>query len=628
MEAPQAKPNREKSGKDPGTAPSKLAEDVPPKQKAAVASSVLEQTATTTKEVVQHAVMEPSARVAAVVAEKPRQLFDNITSAFLPSSQDDDAPANEQTPLLKSLTETIFHKTAYSGTTEKGAEQSKKEQTLMNERILEDEENEESIASETSLANSETPSMTRTIRLGRWGSLLGSDIAIGLGVAVLLSAAAELTHQGWLTVVAALVGAFCLGYGTGHWRANHKIWLKQQQQLESIAKKAIRRSFPEHRASLIQRSVAHPTKAATTERQQAQQNGSYAILSNLLGLQEQLVLDVEQFASPFSYVETLSSWFSSPEDAVAATQPSETVSVETRATGQGKQQFGRIQLASATQHMLQQELEPIGCVQGMDIFLSSNGLAVEGVGEHPALLEAGIRKDPASPMLILNALSHVGNLILYFSVPKDLLQKDDETVPANVQRRRDQFHRFWHGTDDYRSARLRMASAFVDAPFAIKAVAPTRMDPFLVTRPLNPGSWRQYPASGSFDDSPLAPALELQMDLAAAKYMRYGVGLAKSYLHTLVLDVALLICPDFDDPNDDNEMLLVGCFRLDHVDFENSPEFPAAVATSEPGEELRKAVERQSQLLQRASMLSRQNELLHESLEDNDDILSLESQDD
>ena len=78
-----------------------------------------------------------------------------------------------------------------------------------------------------------------------------------------------------------------------------------------------------------------------------------------------------------------------------------------------------------------------------------------------------------------------------------------------------------------------------------------------------------------------------------SKYMRYGISIAKRNLHSLVLDVALLIA----EPENENVHSVVGCFRLDRVDMQNSPEFPV---TTSPEDDLQQA-QRASQMIERAS---------------------------
>jgi len=103
--------------------------------------------------------------------------------------------------------------------------------------------------------------------------------------------------------------------------------------------------------------------------------------------------------------------------------------------------------------------------------------------------------------------------------------------------------------------------------------------PFTVVGVPNPGVWKQYPAATQQGNGrKLAPALELQLDLANSRAMRTAVGLLRRHLHSLVLDVALLIRDGDggkkDDGGDPGCGATIGCFRMDHIDFRHCPEFP------------------------------------------------------
>ena len=416
-----------------------------------------------------------------------------------------------------------------------------------------------------------------SIQLGRWGTLLTSDAVLSVaGVATFLLIARFLLPNnhllwwglaGWLT-------AFLLGYWAGRWQMTHQqlVHKKVAADVPLDHREALRPrrriALPGH--TLLSRFVQRPLRFHPAPlRSLSTRVRAWTLLGS-----PSAVSTVED--SPTLEVIDEEAGFSSDGTPPQATTP---------------HQFGRISLlrppsAGTKMPPKYTDVTPLCILQGMDIFIADT--PVEQVGSHPAFVAAGLRNQP---MLIINALTHVGNLVLYLELPAwtrnldDPVGNADRDSPAAARLRRF----LTTATDAQRSKALRLATSLEEGPLPVQALAPRDPTPFGVVGAINPGVWHVHaPTDG------LAPAWEVGVDLASARFLRTGISIARRNLHTLVLDCALLLGNDRPDNNEDD--ILLGLFRVNRVNMMDSPEFPIAPTAQDD-----------LQLAQRASLMIQQD---------------------
>merc|ERR1712226_963932 len=109
----------------------------------------------------------------------------------------------------------------------------------------------------------------------------------------------------------------------------------------------------------------------------------------------------------------------------------------------------------------------------MDIFACPDeGEPVSGICNHPYLIGKGLRD---RPMLVVNGMTQFVNIVLYFELPSWVTSWDTTTNPTILQEQEDDppemkcLKRFLFGDDTYRNKRLKILTAIVDAPLAVKA---------------------------------------------------------------------------------------------------------------------------------------------------------------
>jgi len=378
------------------------------------------------------------------------------------------------------------------------------------------------------------------VHLGRWSTILTFDavLSVLITATIILAICLIFPNSGknqTLPSTAYLTCGSLIGYWMGRWHVP-----KQTVSATSKPPKPI----PDHRASMRSLNI-QPTEADEPDLS----TRNHLILSLLL---RGTTFNIHP--SPFRRQST------SPVQSQQSGESTTLCSVSEY------QQFGRLSLSAEPAVKVKEynrKVQTVCTLQGLDLFLTD--AAPESVCEHPAFVEAGLRD---KPMFVLNTITHVGNIILYFELPgwvrdwNESLREDPflDTPPIAALKR------FLRGTDDYRNERLLASVAVVDAPMVIQLMAPEdSTTPCRVVGEANPGIWRKYAAI----HQKVAPALELQLDMVGSRAIRTGVGLLKRHLQSLVMDMALLIDGGTASPG-----ATIGCFRLDHVDFRNSPEFP------------------------------------------------------
>ena len=192
-------------------------------------------------------------------------------------------------------------------------------------------------------------------------------------------------------------------------------------------------------------------------------------------------------------------------------------------------------------------------------------------------------------MLIINGMTHIANVILYFQLPDwftswaDIVDEATKANGNNSDVNADSeettiLRDFLLGTDDYRDERLFIVPQLVDAPLPVKAIAPSKAE-ILVRSKKVLSCWHKSPSGTADKDEvdvdqkkvPLYPALELELDLIASRAIRNVVGVVSRHLHRISLDVACVI---YD--KDKQTSVCLTCFCFDHIDMTSCPSFPLA----------------------------------------------------
>lgn len=215
---------------------------------------------------------------------------------------------------------------------------------------------------------------------------------------------------------------------------------------------------------------------------------------------------------------------------------------------------------------------------GMDIFFNG-GEPKSNVSTHPALM-ANLRRE--APLLIINGMTHIANVLLYFQLPDwftSWTDIQDRTIPNNddvsKNDKPEDLERmilmdFLLGDDIYRHERLFVVPHIVDAPLAVKAIAPSKAE-ILVNSSSVPSCWHKSKGDDK-ENRTMFPALELELDLIASRAIRSIVGLVARHLHRISIDVACII---YD--KDLQKSACLTCFCISHVDMTSCPSFPEAV---------------------------------------------------
>jgi hypothetical protein len=212
---------------------------------------------------------------------------------------------------------------------------------------------------------------------------------------------------------------------------------------------------------------------------------------------------------------------------------------------------------------------------GMDLFFNG-GEPVSHVTAHPVLIATLRRK---APMLVINGMTHIANILLYFQLPEwftswNNLRTSQINETGSGDNTKDELEAgilrdFLLGTDEYRNERLVVVPQIVDAPLPVKMIAPRKTE-IVVKAQLVPSCWYR-----SEDCDDLCPALELELDMIASSAIRNVVGIVSRHVHRISLDLACLI---YD--NDKKSAVCLTCFCFDHIDMTSCPSFPQAPQTT------------------------------------------------
>lgn len=236
-------------------------------------------------------------------------------------------------------------------------------------------------------------------------------------------------------------------------------------------------------------------------------------------------------------------------------------------TQSAQQEIGNFGVADITASSFDDDVvEPLFHLRGMDIFLSED--PESEAGSHPWLVESGLRDVPT---FILNFVTQWGNILLYYEMSDwvtDWNLKEDENDAEDIKA----LKRFLNGTDDYRNARFKMIPSIVDAPFAVKLVAPAKAEKTVHCDYVKV-DWKKYEKEETSSGRKLCIALEATLDLMSTSFIRSAASLVKNNLKLLTVDVAIVISKP-DTQEEEEHMACIGCWRFSHVDIKTCPHMP------------------------------------------------------
>ena len=122
--------------------------------------------------------------------------------------------------------------------------------------------------------------------------------------------------------------------------------------------------------------------------------------------------------------------------------------------------------------------------------------------------------------------------------------------------------RFLMGDDDYRKSHMKIACGFVEAPYAVRLLAPKHEK--VIHRPGGCETTYTLTKDGA------CPVLELTLDFVGNATIRGMASLVKRSLKSLSVDLALVISGDDDEEPEG----CLGLFRMDHLDIAAFPDLP------------------------------------------------------
>lgn len=105
----------------------------------------------------------------------------------------------------------------------------------------------------------------------------------------------------------------------------------------------------------------------------------------------------------------------------------------------------------------------------------------------------------------------------------------------------------------------------VEAPYAVRCVAPSKHEYPMGDRSYLPLLWTKYPAD---PENNKCIAMELEIDCMSSGWIRSMAGIVKRNLKSLSIDVAVLMKMD-------EAQLCLALWRFDHIDISSSPTMPA-----------------------------------------------------
>lgn len=116
-----------------------------------------------------------------------------------------------------------------------------------------------------------------------------------------------------------------------------------------------------------------------------------------------------------------------------------------------------------------------------------------------------------------------------------------------------------------------MVLSFIEAPFAVKALAPPLMQ-LLVTMFL-PVRWTKHDAEIAPDGRKLCAVLETEFNCMSTSTVRPLSRLLKNHAKSIELDLALAINKPVDQEEEELQAC-IGMWRFDHVDIPSCPQLP------------------------------------------------------
>lgn len=212
---------------------------------------------------------------------------------------------------------------------------------------------------------------------------------------------------------------------------------------------------------------------------------------------------------------------------------------------------------------------PILHLRGMDVFLTEN--AETDISTHPWLIKEGLRDVPT---LIVNLVTQWGNILVYFEMPHwindwDTVRERDSD-PDDIKA----FKRFLLGDTKYRNERLKIIPSVVDAPGAVKLVAPAKREIPIHSEGFLPVSWRVHNREKTPEGRVLCPTIECELDCMTSRAIRGMAGLVKRNLKKLAIDCAVIIGNPVKSKTKEEPEACLGLWRFNHVDISECPAFP------------------------------------------------------
>lgn len=182
-----------------------------------------------------------------------------------------------------------------------------------------------------------------------------------------------------------------------------------------------------------------------------------------------------------------------------------------------------------------------------------------------------------------------GNICIYFKLPEwvkdwdeSLVEKENDLPSVKAMKR------FLSGDDAYRKRAFKVMPELVEGPAAVRMLAPRNKDFPLEMGAFMTTVYQQEPPTGT-----QSAVMSLTLDLVTNNTIRGLVGIFKRNMHRMTVDFACIIDPDKDDKEEPSAVL--GLWRMDHVNFEDTPELPDRFATQGATNDARESI--------RASML-------------------------
>ena len=195
------------------------------------------------------------------------------------------------------------------------------------------------------------------------------------------------------------------------------------------------------------------------------------------------------------------------------------------------------------------------------------------------------------------------------NLTESLVETDEDAPSVRALKR------FLAGSPEYRQHRLKLLPELVQAPYAIRLMAPKANAPpptvhqeGLVTTKYHEHDVGATTTSGSSSgvettvNKTQAPIFEVTMDLMEQRTVRSMACLVKRYLPSMSIDFALVISKP-DGSEDEEPEAVLGMWRWDHLQLTEYPSLPDRLATDGCSRETLDAV-RASLLAKEASRMS------------------------